>query len=135
RAQVVLPLSAAKRMDVQAVTLDGTALAIVRVSAGDGHEAAALLGRGESGHASVIWSGALDLRGDPGERIASSIEVQSADGEQQHAIIVGVRSERARICGQPPALLYPRRLDPASLQLKPVALPRVPAVPPPTLEL
>ena len=64
--RVELPLANPQRVDVEPITIGGNAaLAVVRVTGAEGHEAAALLSRNPHGRVEVLWSGALDMRGDP----------------------------------------------------------------------
>ena len=123
-AKVLLPLRTALRADVQTVTLgNGAVLAIARVTGDDGREAAALLARGAKGP-QILWSGAMGLRGDPGERRANVIEVPEPNGGRRD-LMIAETDERARICGQPRTLLRARVVDPQSLALKPIALDRL----------
>jgi hypothetical protein len=133
-AKVMLPLRTAQRADVQSVTLaNGAVLAIARVSAEDGREAAALVGRGPKG-TQIVWSGAMGMRGDPGERRSNVIEVPEPDGGKRD-LVLAETDERARICGQPRTLLHARVVDPQALTLKPIALDRVGATSPAVPEL
>ena len=131
KATAELPIEAPEQVEVQPLTLPGgAALAVVRVSGRAGRQAAALLSRGTNGRAEILWVGALDLRGDPGERTADGIETDAETLDERGAtvrasVVVGKRSERARICGEAPALLSPRTVDEPSLKLKSVSLARL----------
>jgi hypothetical protein len=131
-----LPIKAPQRADVQAIKLaNGAVLGLVRVTADEGREAAALLGRRGAGRVEVLWVGALDPRGDPGERRGHVIELQDRTGDGQPDVVIGQFDERARICGQTRTLLRPQMLDPDSLQLRPTVLSRLPDVQPPSAEI
>jgi hypothetical protein len=135
RARSPLPVTDPQRAELTRVTLTGgTAVGVLHVYGAGNREAAALLVRGSSGEPRIAWTGALDLRGDPGERSASALDVRTV--ADQSEIVVGDVDERVRICGQPRTLLHPRALDPSSLQLKalrssPLA-PSLPGQPTPT---
>ena len=127
-AKVVLPLRSAQRADVQTVALaNGAVVAIARVSAEDGREAAALIGRAVKGPR-IVWSGAMGLRGDPGERRSNVIELPEPERGKPDLTIAEI-DERVRICGQQRTLLRARVVDPQSLALRPVALDRTAGAP------
>jgi len=127
--RVSLPIKAPQRADVQAIRLaNGMVLGLVRVTAGEGREAAALLARRGSGRVEVLWAGALDARGDPGERRGTLIEVQDYTGDGQPDLVIGQFDEAARICGQARTLLRPQMVDPESLRLRPTVASRLPNV-------
>ncbi len=120
-AHARLPLAEPQRVDVESIALaGGSALALLRVSAAGGREIGVLLGRDARGAARVVWTGDLELHGDPGERTADAIEVRDLDGDGKPEVVVGELDERARVCGQPRSLLRPRLLEPSSLALQPI---------------
>jgi HEAT repeat protein len=134
--RVSLPVDAPQRADLEALRLaNGAVLGLVRVTAAGGREAAALLGRRGKGRVEILWSGALDARGDPGERRGNIVDVQDHTGDGQPDVLVAQFDESARICGQQRSLLRPRLVDPESLRLRPVAVSRLPDVHPPSAEL
>jgi HEAT repeat protein len=132
RARAELPISAPLGVEVEPVSLPrGGALAIVRVKGAAGREAVALLSRTTQGRVEILWTGALDLRGDPGERSAGVIArdaraIDTGGAESNASVVVGQINERARVCGEAPSPLYPRAVDPNSMQLRPAMLARVP---------
>lgn len=126
-ARAFLPLADAQRADLQTVKLaSGAVVGLVRVTAAESREAAALLVR-KNGRVEVLWTGALDPRGDPGERRGHMIELQDQTGDGQPDVVIGEFDERARICGQPRTLVRPHAVDPQSLKLRKVVLSRLPA--------
>jgi hypothetical protein len=110
-------------VEVERVSLGGGVAAVVRAT-GEARVAAIVVAR--RGRPSIAWSGRLDLHGDPGERTASSIEIGDRTGDGAPEIVVGEVREGVGLCGQPPALLYPRALDLGSGDFRPVTLRRVP---------
>ncbi len=125
KAQAQLPLRQAKLLRSETVVLaGGHAVGVVR--AGDGtREAAAVAVRKPNGTVEILWTGALYLAGDPGERHADAIEIADRDGDKHPDIIVGTHDEGVRVCGQEKALLAPRALDPKTLTLRSVLLNRL----------
>lgn len=71
-----------------------------------------------------LWSGRADLHGDPGERTRHVVEV-TKQGDNAR-VFVKEQREGVRICGQPLAALNLRHLDPATLALERLTLPRLP---------
>lgn len=59
----------------------------------------------------VLWRGRLDLRGDPGERVADALERRDLDGDSRPEIVVGQRREGVAACGEAPQLLFARAID------------------------
>jgi hypothetical protein len=111
---------------VERVTLaDGSAVGIIRAHGASTQVAALVVAR--RGRPSIAWSGRLDLRGDPGERTGDVLEVTDRTGDGHPDIVVAQVREGVAPCGQPPALLFPRALDPSSGELRPVVLRRLPA--------
>jgi hypothetical protein len=122
-----LPIKSPQRADVQSIRLqNGATVALLRVTAAEGREAAALIGRKRNGKAELLWSGALDPRGDPGERRGHTVDVQDHTGDGIPDVVIGQFDERARICGQTRTLLRPQLLEPETLRLRPAALARLP---------
>lgn len=125
--QTTLPLRQARTIRIENVTLaGGNDVGLVYASDGT-HEAVAIAVRRAGGAIEVIWTGALYLRGDPGERRADALEVADRDGDHHADVIVGAYDEQVRVCGQDRALLEPRALDPKTLTLRPVLLNRLDA--------
>ncbi|HKP55185.1 MAG TPA: HEAT repeat domain-containing protein [Polyangiales bacterium] len=121
----MLPLRQARTLRTESFTLaTGHSVGVVRASDGS-REAAALVVRKPNGDVEIIWTGALFLSGDPGERRADAIEVADRDGDKHPDLIVGTYDERVRVCGQERALLSPRALDPKTLTLRSVLLNRL----------
>lgn len=121
--QSPLPVPEATEATIERVAVGHGAVAIVRVRGG-GREAAAIVASGRA----PLWLGRLDWHGDPGEREADALDLSDRTGDGVPDLVVGVRSEAARICGQDDTLLFARAVDPA-LVLRPVVLRRVPAAP------
>ncbi|RLB47373.1 MAG: hypothetical protein DRJ42_25550 [Deltaproteobacteria bacterium] len=127
RVEATLPVPDAIDASVETHRLaGGRALTIVRVRNEAGREAFVLIGA-RGGRPEVLFTGHLDLRGDPGERRRDVIEVQDRTGDGAADIIVGVELESTRICGQDRTLLNPRAVDPGTGALRPVELRRLPA--------
>ncbi|HET6332364.1 MAG TPA: hypothetical protein VFG30_04090, partial [Polyangiales bacterium] len=123
--QTTLPLRQARTIHSENVTLaGGNNVGVIRASDGT-REAAAIAVRRPNGSVEILWTGALFLRGDPGERRAEAIEVADRDGDHHPDLIVGTYDEQIRVCGQDRALLEPRALDPKTLALRPVLLNRL----------
>jgi hypothetical protein len=136
RVHAVLAITEPERAEVQLVTLaNGGNVAVLRVNGAGGREAAAIVSRDLQGHAQISWTGALDLRGDPGERTGTAIEVRVRSGEPQSDLVVAELDETTRICGQSRTLLHARTLDPSTLQLQPVASSRLAVALPAEVEL
>jgi hypothetical protein len=65
-------------------------------------------------------------RGEPGERSGVRVvELPAAEANGKPALVVGEIHEERRICGQTETLIQPRALDPATLALRGVTLPRL----------
>ena len=138
-AKSKLALRSPERADVQSATLAGGAVvAILRVSGG-GQEAGAVIGRDAAGRSRVVWSGALDRRGDPGERHGASIEIGDRTGDGTPEVVLSELDDRVRRCGEERTSFGARMLDPATLALRrlgvgapPAAAAVAPATPAPT---
>lgn len=124
-AEVELPAPGATEASVEVVTLAGGARVGVARVVGPGSSAAAIVAA-HRGRASILWSGRLDLRGDPGERRASVLEISDRTDDGVPDVVVGTRREDTAICGQDATLLDPHAVDPATLTLRPVVLRRLP---------
>jgi hypothetical protein len=75
---------------------------------------------GKTGNAAtVVWSGGTGL-GATGEAEGGRILVEG------DVVYVGELRRELTICGQPETLLVPKRLDPATMTLHSVAMPRIP---------
>lgn len=81
---------------IESVVTSGGRVAIVRAT-GDASIAAVIGVRGTT--ATILWSGRLDLRGDPGERWADVLDVSDHDGDGTLELVVGVRREGLALCG------------------------------------
>ncbi len=135
RASAVLPLAALGRASAQPVTLAGGAVvAVIRADGPRGQQAGAVVTR-VRGRPQILFSGALDPRGDPGERRGHLIEVADRTGDGVPDVIVAEHTERARVCGQTRTALYPRAVDPQRLELRPVVLGRLPPSSEPVVEV
>ncbi len=65
-------------------------------------------------------------RGEPGERSGVRVvELPASDRNGKPLLVVGEIHEERRICGQAETLIQPRTLDPATLTLRGVTLPRL----------
>jgi HEAT repeat protein len=126
RVSAAAPVEAPTEVSVERVEVaDGHAVAVLRYR-GEGQGAALVVVRG--GAPRVLWSGRTDLHGpDPGERVADGIVVEDRTGDGYPDVVVGRRREGVGLCGQPPALLFPRAYDPSSGALRSVILRRAPA--------
>jgi HEAT repeat protein len=125
KTQAVLPVRQARTLRSESFTLaGGQSVGVVRASDGS-REAAALVVRKPTGAVEIIWTGALFLSGDPGERHADALEIADRDGDKLPDLVVGTYDERVRVCGQEHALLSPRALDPKTLALRSVLLNRL----------
>jgi hypothetical protein len=106
-----LPLRDAERVEVESVELSaGRSAAIVRATSKSGARAGTVWVAGRGGAPKSLFTGALDPRGDPGERRWSTIEVQAAASGTGRTIQVAERAENVFVCGEPPAALSPRVL-------------------------
>jgi len=136
KTTTTLPVANASEASFQAVSLrGGAAVGVVRVEGPGGRVAGAVVTRDRKGRPAVLFAGALDLRGDPGERQGHVIEIADRDGDTLPDVLVARRTEAQRICGQERALLYPRAVDPTSLTLRPVSIGRVEKGMPPAVTL
>lgn len=134
--RVRLPIAQPQRADLQAVGLaSGASVGLLQVSAAEGRRAGALLVRNAAGKPEVLWSGSLDLKGDPGERRGTQIDVFDYDEDGKPDVILSDYEERVRLCGQQRTALRPRAVDPLTLRLRPIALNRVASQPAPIAEL
>lgn len=125
-----IPLPSASAASLRRIELAvGTAVGLLHVS-GESDELILLLS-----DRAVLWEGHTRLEGDPGEKMQDAIEIADRTGDGIDDVIVGLRHERRRICGQPPALLDPRAVDPKTLELRPVTLRRLPREAEPTEEV
>src|SRR5690606_1704697 len=104
--------------EVEAVALArGASVAVVRGRDETGRVAVLVAMRG--GRPEVVWTGRLDPHGDPGERTADVLSLEDRTGDGAVDVVVAQTREGVGLCGQPPALLHPRALDPASGELRP----------------
>ncbi len=101
---------------IEAQTSAGRPLTVVR-GRGRGIEIAGIVDRRP--RARWLWRGRLDLRGDPGERVADALERRDIDADGRPDLVVGQRREGVGPCGEPPQLLFARALD-ARGALRPV---------------
>lgn len=125
RLRETLPSANAESATVEEVALEGNvAIAVVRTK-GPAGESAALLGI-RKGRPAMLWSGRLDLQGDLGERRADAIEVEDRTGDGHPNVVVGKVFEPTRICGTERTLLFPRALDPRTMELRPISLRQLP---------
>lgn len=128
KARTALPIRSPERADVQSVTLaGGVTVAILRVS-GAGQEAVALIGRDAGGRSRVAWAGALDRRGDPGERHAYLLETADRTGDGAPDLVLSETDERVRRCGEERTSFGARAIDPGSFALRRVGSSLAPAV-------
>lgn len=120
-ASQALPITASEATIERAQIANGQHVAIVRASGGE-QRAAAVISISQN-RPSIVWSGRTDLHGDPGERSADvlTLEDRTADGFAD--VVVATRHESASLCGEE-TLLFPRALDPARGELRPVVLRR-----------
>ena len=103
---------------IELLRLDrGSAVALVRARGLHGRYAA-LLGR-RARSPKLIWSGRLDLHGDPGERQAARLQIEADGGFVQ--VVTATIHEGVRVCGQRASLLNPRALDPKTQRLRPIS--------------
>ncbi|MBK8169324.1 MAG: HEAT repeat domain-containing protein [Sandaracinaceae bacterium] len=121
-ARVLLDLdSEGAHLALESFAIDGGARVVVaRVVNGEARAAALLVE--VRGSVRALWNGRTDLRGDLGERHASRIETRDRTGDGVSDIVLGETQENIRLCGQSPALLFARALDPVSFTLRPVSL-------------
>lgn len=124
-SSVPLPLSqapAGTTLEAETVMLKGgSTVGIVRVSAAS-QKAAVLLVQSPAGALTTLWTGRLDLHGDPGERRADALEVGDRDGDKLPDVVVGTYDEQVRVCGAERTLLGARAVDPKTLGLRSVLL-------------
>lgn len=120
RVALDLPFAGAS-ISAQSVTVEGGANVVV-VSAVNGDTRAAALIVEHGGRPRALWTGRTDLHGDFGERRGQRIETRDRTGDGVADVLVGEVQENIRLCGQSPALLFARGLDPSTMQLRPVAL-------------
>ena len=124
KLSVPLPLSDVGEVTTEVVTLKGAKLVgVVRVTTAQ-RSAAVLVVKRPTGRLETLWTGQLQLVGDPGERRADALEIADRDGDGSTDIVVGSFDERSPLCGQDRALLAPRAVDPATLTLRSVLLNR-----------
>lgn len=97
---------------LESVVTSGGRVAVLRAT-GEA-EVAAVIGL-EGTHPVVLWSGRLDLHGDPGERWADAIEIADRTGDGVTELVVGVRRESLALCGSEPALTGTRALHEGAL--------------------
>ena len=114
------PLRGATKLEAETVALTKSRSAgIVTVTTEGGARFAAVLVRGARG-VEVAFAGALDPRGDAGERAWSTIEKRATtNGETQ--LVVSQRQERTAVCGAEPAAIAAAALDPQTGKLVPLA--------------
>jgi hypothetical protein len=118
-----------QKAEVEVVRMrSGMDVAIVRIEGSGGQTGAALV-VSRRGRPEILWTGRTDPHGDPGERRAEVVEVADRTGDGFPDVVVGRTRESTRICGQEETLLFPRALDPRTLQLRPVLLRRLPDSP------
>jgi hypothetical protein len=134
--RIALAITEPQKVELTSVALaGGGAVALIRISGAEGREMAALLARNTKGRVELLWSGALDARGDPGERQGDVLDLTDRSGDGHPDVTVGRFSEQANLCGQDRTILYPRQLDTESLRLRSVALDRLPPDSGPTIEI
>jgi len=98
---------AASGASVESSVTSGGRVVVVRGSGGGGPAAVfALVGS----TVRMVWSGRLELHGDPGERWADALQIEDRTGDGVPDLIVGVVREGLGACGEGPALLSPRAL-------------------------
>lgn len=113
-----LPMRDAAKLDVETVALGtGRSAVIATISSATG-KLGALVARGSAG-LTVPFVGALEPRGDAGERVWSTIAKRtSASGDTQ--IVVAQHQERTAVCGAEPAAIGALALDPQTGKLVPL---------------
>lgn len=95
---------------VESTVTSGGRVLVVRGSGGSAPAAVfALVGS----TVRAVWSGRLELHGDPGERWADALQIEDRTGDGVPDLIVGVVREGLGACGEGPALLSPRALTPS----------------------
>lgn len=104
------------------VDVGGARVLLVELGSAEAPSAAALV-VSRRGRPEVLWTGKLTLAGDLGERRRDVIEVRDRTGDGVDDIVVGFVQEGRDLCGRE-ALLDPRAVDPRTLQLRSVTLPR-----------
>ncbi len=114
-----LPARSASEVTVEvAQVASDAAVAVIHVHGADGHWLGLLGGR--SGAELLLFEHA-DAIGDPGEKRAREIVVRD------HQVLTGVRYEGVTACGQRPAWLDAKAIDPATLTLVPARPPVLPS--------
>ncbi|MCB9667333.1 MAG: HEAT repeat domain-containing protein [Myxococcales bacterium] len=124
-ARLDLPLTHPRSISVRSFRLgkaDDAYVAVVRVKSEEMRYAALLVA--PEGRADWLWSGREDLHGDPGERIAQAVTIRKQGPLAR--VTVSEARERVRVCGQPLAAIEPQYLDPQTMSLRAVVLPRIP---------
>lgn len=112
-------------VDLESVTLaSGDVVGVLRATGSSGRAAALVVASG--GRPSIPWVGRLDMHGDPGERTADWLDLSDRTGDGHPDLVIAQIREGVGLCGESPALLYPRALDPATHEFRPVVLRRVP---------
>lgn len=101
----------------------GHALALLRATSGEGREVNAIIGA-RRGRPEILWTGRMDMHGDPGERMADVLSREDRTGDGRPDLLVGVRREGVDVCGAE-TILMGRAYDPASSRMRPVVLRRV----------
>lgn len=96
----------------------GQSAAVLRIGAKSGGSVGALVTRGRRG-VEVLFVGALEPRGDAGERAWSKIEARDLGAGPQ--AVVSHYQERAAVCGAEPAAVAASALDRQSGNLAPIA--------------
>ncbi len=72
-----------------------------------------------------LWFGRTDLFGDPGERTATIVKVNTHPTTS--SILIAEQRERVRVCGQPLAMIHTQIVDPETLELRPISDSRIPS--------
>jgi hypothetical protein len=121
---------AASSAAVESVVTSGGRVVVVRGTGGGGPAAVFTLA---GSTVRMVWSGRLELHGDPGERWADAVQIDDRTGDGVPDLIVGVVREGLAPCGAGPALLSPRALT-ATGALRSVELARSVAIEGPELD-
>lgn len=119
--QATLPASGDEARS-RVLTLGDTRVLLVELGP-EGAPTAAALVVSRRGRPEVLWTGRLALAGDIGERRRDVLEIRDRTGDGVPDLVVGFVQEGRDICGRE-ALLEPRAVDPATLRLRSVTLPR-----------